>query len=1023
MSWDQVWDKAWDKVKSCTVPLKTQAGIIGTGFFITKDGYLLTCAHVIEEAGGYEKIKVQEKSVELVYRGSSCQDDIAVLRVPEYQGDAVPLSLDFHRMGEFLSIGYSRSDFLHGASIKGQITDVNPHLNYGSLPMLRLSVVSDSERIEGGCSGSPVFDVESQSVIGLIAAHDRTQGALAVPLVTVCESWSLLRKYLDPKYQEKERSLDELHNVVLLEYLSPIYLKDSIVRQHTYEEYSRFFKVVSSIETTKKLYLFESFEKLKDTICNCKHEVAFWIQGASGTGKTSFLNLLYWYFYKPYFEDKGKILPVFINLHRYSRCAQRCPKKESSDSNELNLEEQAIEQIQQHLRPLQNFVSLCSSQRLLVIIDGYDKYSELEERIFRYLVGEYLSNYSCTYVIGSKEEHDFSLDIPLSSPKNCISFMPVKVDSSSLSNLIEAFLNISLPSGYAEKTEYLEDLIKKYKLEEIDLFILSLLKCKTKTGCTQLHPMSQLLQYYCQDYLRKARLIGAAQQYNQVLDRSAQLAFSHEVNEANDISNEEDAVFLELIYCHPKIRDYLIARYIVNQLFKIQDNAGDEAISDVARILKCVQPSRINRFCKEIVNQDDRSKKIGLAAIKKLLGQDNADSNAKSFACYLIGRLEGKQWRSHVYKILEDFKKNLSSNIGESRYLFLSRTAYVSLAYLGSNDYKEEYVNLLLSDPKVDQVNRGFHLEYYEDQKVIDSSELMNKDLLQQYPKTFKKLSDNILNRKENPLFEIELHTLCSLAQHRHAEGKLDNELRLDLVSILKKVLDDGGISNSRLRTYVQMVFKHIKHEHFCVGLIFDDYYKLKITKRQGWFIRGIKNGESVADHTYGAYLIALFLLPDSWEEEESYSKEKILNMLLIHDLAEAVVHDIPSFKQTLKDKTREAEVYDEIEMLGTYADQELPSLKNVADLWREFEYRKSFNACVAKEIDLLENWVQLQIYNAEGYVIANYPEWCKELIDKIKTAPGCRVMDKLTTAYSDLEKVKKIYEGYKIADQQIPNE
>jgi 5'-deoxynucleotidase YfbR-like HD superfamily hydrolase len=1017
------WEQAWDKVKSCTVPIKTQAGIIGTGFFITKDGYLLTCAHVIDEAGGYEKIKVQEKPVELIYGGCSCQDDIAVLRVPEYQGDAVPLSLDFHRMGEFLSIGYSRSDFLHGASIKGHITDVNPHSDYNNLPMLRLSVVSDAERIEGGCSGSPVFDVESQSVIGLVAAHDRTQGALAVPLDTVCKSWSLLQKYLDPKHQEKERSLAELHNVILSEYLSSIYLKDSIVRQHTYEEYSRFFKVVSSVETTKKNYLFESFENFKQTICNWNHEVAFWIQGASGTGKTSFLNLLYWYFYTPYFNDEGKILPVFINLHRYSRSTQRCQKKESVNSSELSLEEQAIEQIQQHLQPLQNLISLCSSQRLLVIIDGYDKYSELEERIFRYLIEEYLNNYPCTYVIGSKEEYDFSLDIPLSSPENYISFMPVKANSSLLQNLIEAFLNISLPSGYAEKSEYLEDLIEKYKLEEIDLFILSLLKCKTKVGCTQLPPISQLLKYYCQEYLRKAQLIGGAQQNNQILDRIAQLAFAHEVNKANDTSEEEDEVFLELIYCHPKVHDYLIAKYIINQLFKIKDNTSDEAINDVVRILKYVQPSRINGLCEEIVNQSDKSKRMALLAIKKLLGQGNADSNSKSFGCYLIGRLEGEQYRNHAYKILEGFKQSLKPNMDETHYLFLSRTAYVSLAYLGGISYKEDYIDLLLSDPKVDQVNRGFHLEYYEDEKVFDSSDLMNKDNLQEYSRTFKQLSANILRKKKNPLFEIELHTLCSLAQHRHAVGRLDDKFRVSLISILQKLLDEGGILNARLRSYVRMVLKHIRHKNFCVGRIFDDYYKLKIAKRQGWLIRGIKNGESVAEHTYGAYLIALFLLPDSWEEEPSYSKEKILNMLLIHDLAEAVLHDIPSFKQTLKDKTCEAEVYDEIEMLGTYADQELPNLRNVADLWREFEYRKSFNACVAKEIDLLENWVQLQIYKAEGHAIVNYPEWCKELIDKIKTAPGCRVMEKLTTAYSDLEKVKKIYEDYKVADQQIPNE
>ncbi len=764
--------------KKLNLPLQTDS----------KDGHLLTCAHVINLAGGWEKIQVLGKTVELVYLGSSNQDDIAVLRVSEYQGDVAPLSLDFNRGGEFYSIGYSRADFLHGASIKGQITDVNNHANFGDFPMLRLSIVTDSERIEGGCSGSPVFDVQGQSVIGLVAAHDRTQGALAVPLNTVCQSWKLLQKYLDPKNKEKEQSLTELHNIILSEYLSNPYIEDSIIRQHTYEQYSIFFKLVSLPAQIKdKAYLFETFENLKNTIYESKNEVVFWIQGSSGTGKTSLLNLLYWYLYNSYSNNEGEILPVFVNLHRYSRFIQKYQKSEFDNSSDLTVEEQAIYQIVRHLKPLQNFMSLCPSKKLLVIIDGYDRYSELEERIFRYLIEEHLNGYPCIYIIGSKEEYDLSMDIPL--PENYLSLTTIKTESASIHKFIEAFLNIYLPSDYAEKVEYLEDLIEKYKLDEIDLFTLSLLKCKSKPGCTQLPPISQLLRSYCQDYLRKAKLIVPPQQFNQAIDRAAQLAFAHEVIKDNNVSTEEDKVFLELIYCHPKVLDYLIASYIINQLFKIQDNASDNAINDVLRILRCVQPSRINRLCKEIVNQNDKNRRITLLAIKNLLEQDSVDSNAKSFACYLAGRFDGEQWRNRAYKILENFKQSLTPTMEETRYLFLSRTAYVSLAYLGGNGYKEEYINLLLSNPKVDQVNRGFHLEYYEDEKLFDSSDLMNKDNLQEYPRTFKKLSDNILNKKENPLFEIELHTLCSLAQHRHAVGKLSDEFRKPLISTLRVCL------------------------------------------------------------------------------------------------------------------------------------------------------------------------------------------------------------------------------------------
>jgi serine/threonine-protein kinase len=134
-----------------------------------------------------------------VYLGSSTQDDFAVLQVTGYQSQAIPLSLTFEPMNRFLSIGYGRPDFPQGASIDGTITDINPQASFGNLPMLRLRIEADAQRVQGGYSGSPVFDYQSQRVIGLIAAFDYTEGALAVPLATVREKWSTLERFLNPQ--------------------------------------------------------------------------------------------------------------------------------------------------------------------------------------------------------------------------------------------------------------------------------------------------------------------------------------------------------------------------------------------------------------------------------------------------------------------------------------------------------------------------------------------------------------------------------------------------------------------------------------------------------------------------------------------------------------------------------------------------------------------------------------------------------------------------------------------------------
>ena len=192
---------SWELVKTCTVAIASSQDdrICGTGFFISPEGHLLTCAHVVEDAGGWLEVRVNGQPVRLVYLGDRTQDDFAILQVADYQGQAVPLSLTFAPMNRFLSIGYGRPDFPQGASIDGTITDLNPQANFGNLPMLRLRIKADAQRVQGGYSGSPVFDAESQRVIGLIAAFDYTEGALAVPLATVREKWSILARLLNPQ--------------------------------------------------------------------------------------------------------------------------------------------------------------------------------------------------------------------------------------------------------------------------------------------------------------------------------------------------------------------------------------------------------------------------------------------------------------------------------------------------------------------------------------------------------------------------------------------------------------------------------------------------------------------------------------------------------------------------------------------------------------------------------------------------------------------------------------------------------
>ena len=68
----------------------------------------------------------------------------------------------------------------------------------------------------------------------------------------------------------------------------------------------------------------------------------------------------------------------------------------------------------------------------------------------------------------------------------------------------------------------------------------------------------------------------------------------------------------------------------------------------------------------------------------------------------------------------------------------------------------------------------------------------------------------------------------------------------------------------------------------------FDAVLALKIVKRAGWVAKaGIKDAESVADHTFSMCVIGMAL-----SDIMSLDTKKVVRMVLLHDLAESMVGD-----------------------------------------------------------------------------------------------------------------------------------
>ncbi len=119
---------------------------------------------------------------------------------------------------------------------------------------------------------------------------------------------------------------------------------------------------------------------------------------------------------------------------------------------------------------------------------------------------------------------------------------------------------------------------------------------------------------------------------------------------------------------------------------------------------------------------------------------------------------------------------------------------------------------------------------------------------------------------------------------------------------------------------------------------------RLKDTTRHCYTSRG--RHESVAEHCWQAALIALFLR-DEFPEADM---DKVIRMLLIHDLGEAFTGDIPTFCKTKEDEAKEEA------LLRTWvASLPAPFAMELKELYAEMDARESLEAKIYKAIDGLE--------------------------------------------------------------------
>ena len=159
----------------------------------------------------------------------------------------------------------------------------------------------------------------------------------------------------------------------------------------------------------------------------------------------------------------------------------------------------------------------------------------------------------------------------------------------------------------------------------------------------------------------------------------------------------------------------------------------------------------------------------------------------------------------------------------------------------------------------------------------------------------------------------------------------------------------------------------------------------LKRVKRSGWWVAGIKDPESVAEHSFRTAVIGFYLA--FLENVDPY---KVVTMALFNDIHEARINDLHKMGHSyIEFKKAERKVFqDQLECLHPKVREPLKEIR------QEYDDQKTRASILARDADILECLVQSKEYHDSGHAEAQH--FLKRAPDHLKTESARRIWRRL---------------------------
>ena len=582
------------------------------------------------------------------------------------------------------------------------------------------------------------------------------------------------------------------------------------------------------------------------------------------------------------------------------------------------------------------------------------------------------------------------------------SSVPLTDTAASLS-LIETVLSMYADIHDGVNTSDVYKTLKRLRFVTVDIFTVRLVATELSQGLSA-DDISIVDMY---ERLALNELNGNEDKMGEIAHELYEYVF----NDRYDVKNRPyNAALWSLPHKHSAYLEFMLALYVAKSV-----STPDSP--DRLRVLDCPMTSMENHFMAAHLSDNYHLQESFLNTV--LENYESLTVHQKSNAAYWLGKLTyaeltdasqkllEREYRRLLPLVIKDHSQTLTNRYNQYHF----RSVCYGLISCGRTSVLDEYLSLAITNDITGAIDRGTVIQYMEDNYQISAHNDFyldnNPNVGEQAIRILSSKIESNLASKRTGYVEKDLVSLLLLVQARmHVTPE---NLSYNLVPLCEKCLEllsdyhrrPRSIVSDKVLHYFRSVEedlrRYVENSRFDAAfLLYDSLSRTKDTRRETWKNYDVANPESIADHTLNAWLMGMLYLPNE-HVEQSYDKQVILNMLLIHDMAEAVIGDRHgSLSEPTKELKRQNDFLCKTFLKGTYP--EVANMTYYYDVWSEYYYGQSINSRIARDINLLQTvntFFAIFTKSPKKYTMETVNKWLSEG-DKLSTNIGYDLFERI---------------------------